>query len=377
MLKWNQTRDSDSSTMTSPLVYDAISRQWRDRIDHAHDYTVIRNDTLFRASFTDSFVFESEYNHMEQVKQELIDEYEGISVEDTFPGIECDTDEGPCYCVRSSETIDIPDLTPENILEDLSSDLTLVRGIGPRTGALLRGRGYRRIEHLLHHRRYAQAAGDCLDVLGSRDPHRILSLVRRWHPASHALVLRTAGLYEKERFVFLDLETLGLFSRPVILFGLARFLHGRLECSQYLLRTMDEELAALHATRAFLGDDGVLVSFNGRAFDVPYLKERYAFYGESPLIPNPHYDLLPPSRRRYRHVFPDCRLTTLERRLFCTGRDPDIPSSMVPEFYQAYLTTGNPGPLIPVVEHNRQDIVTLARLFCLYTEVPDGHRIDH
>jgi uncharacterized protein len=363
--------------MTSPLVYDAISRQWRDRIDQGHDYTVIRNDTQFRASFTGSFVFESEYHRVEQLKQQFIDEYEGIPVEDALQGTECDTDEGPCYCIRSTETMDIPDLSRDDVMEALCSDLTLVRGVGARTGALLRARGYHRIEHLLHHRKYAPAAGNCLDVLRSRDPHRILSLVRHWHPASHAQVLRTAGLYERGRFIFLDLETLGLFSRPVILFGLARFSHGRLECSQYLLRTMDEELAALRATRAFLGDDGVLVSFNGRAFDLPYLRERAAFYGDSTRIPNPHYDLLPPSRRRYRNVFPDCRLTTLERRLFGTSRDPDIPGSMVPEFYHAYLASGNPGPLVPVVDHNRQDIVSLARLFCLYMEDPDGCRADH
>ncbi|MGJ7027921.1 MULTISPECIES: ribonuclease H-like domain-containing protein [Methanothermobacter] len=32
----------------------------------------------------------------------------------------------------------------------------------------------------------------------------------------------------------------------------------------------------------------------------------------------------------------------------------------IPEYYSAYLSTGNPGPLVPVVEHNREDIVSLA-----------------
>ncbi len=41
---------------------------------------------------------------------------------------------------------------------------------------------------------------------------------------------------------------------------------------------------------------------------------------------------------------------------------------MVPEFYEAYLRTGNPGPLVPIVEHNRQDVVSLARLFALLSE---------
>jgi hypothetical protein len=38
---------------------------------------------------------------------------------------------------------------------------------------------------------------------------------------------------------------------------------------------------------------------------------------------------------------------------------------MVPEFYETYLTSGNPGPLVPIVTHNRQDLVSLARLFAL------------
>lgn len=264
--------------------------------------------------------------------------------------------------------MDLPGCSPGDVLADLSRDLTLVRGIGLRTKTRLNERGYHVIQHLLFHRRYAPAAQDSLDMLASRDPQCILSLVRRWHPPSHPLVLRTAGLFKKEQYVFLDLETLGLFSRPIILFGLARFRDGGLECCQYLIRTMEEELAALLAVREYLGDEGVLVTFNGRTFDVPYLRERYAFYGENPTIKNPHYDLLFPSRRRYRHIYPDCRLTTLESGLFGIRRELDVPSSMVPEFYQAYLTTGNAGLLVPVVSHNRQDVVTLARLFCRYME---------
>jgi len=59
---------------------------------------------------------------------------------------------------------------------------------------------------------------------------------------------------------------------------------------------------------------------------------------------------------------------TLEQRLFCIHREQDVPSMMVPEFYEAFLTSQNPGPLIPVVEHNCQDLVSLARLFCLFRE---------
>jgi uncharacterized protein YprB with RNaseH-like and TPR domain len=36
---------------------------------------------------------------------------------------------------------------------------------------------------------------------------------------------------------------------------------------------------------------------------------------------------------------------------------------MVPEFYETYLRTQNCGPLVPIVDHNRQDVVSLALLF--------------
>lgn len=357
--------------MTSPLVYDAISRQWRTRFDQSHDYTLIKNDTLFRTSFTDSFVFESEYRRAEQVKQDLLDRHNGQTLEEVLDGADQETGEGSCYCVQSTEPMVVPVPRKEDFAELLCSDLTLVHGIGLRTAHLLRQRGYHRIEELIHHRRFARPAADCLAILRSGDPEQVLRLVQRRHSPSHPLVLRTADLHDVPSFVFFDLETLGFFSRPIILFGLARVSDGRLEISQYILRSMEEELPALLATRAFLGEEPVLVSFNGRAFDLPYLRERYAFYGESSLVPALHYDLLAPSRRRYRQNFPDCRLTTLERRIFGIDRTPDIPSSMVPEFYQTYLTTGNPGPLLPIVRHNRQDIVTLARLFCHLREESD------
>ncbi|MFW6041116.1 MAG: ribonuclease H-like domain-containing protein [Thermoplasmatota archaeon] len=36
---------------------------------------------------------------------------------------------------------------------------------------------------------------------------------------------------------------------------------------------------------------------------------------------------------------------------------------MVPHFYEIYLNKGNPGPLVPILEHNRKDIASLVKLF--------------
>jgi uncharacterized protein YprB with RNaseH-like and TPR domain len=77
----------------------------------------------------------------------------------------------------------------------------------------------------------------------------------------------------------------------------------------------------------------------------------------------PHFDVLHFSRRRWKDHFRSLRLTALETEILGIRRNNDIPGQMVPEFYETFLRTGNCGPLIPIIEHNRQDVVSLALLF--------------
>lgn len=349
--------------MESGSAFSAVSRAWRSRIDGSPDYAVIGNDTVSRTSFHDSWVYSSQHTAALEYLSRLLSAYGGMGFDEIFQGSEEETYEGVCYCIRSTEPLELVDADREAIRRQLLSDLTLVHGIGRRTERRLKERGLRSIPDLVTHRRFGKAAATTMKVLSGSCPREIADLVSRWHATSHQLSFLTSGLYPSRDLLFIDLETLGFFSRPVILFGLAEINGRELLISQYLLRTIDEELPSLSAVHEHLRDDRVIVSYNGKAFDLPYLAERSAFYGRPVVFENPHYDLLHPARRRWRQQFSDCRLGTLERQLFGIGRTDDIPSAMVPEFYEAYLATGNPGPLVPIVSHNRQDLVSLARLF--------------
>jgi uncharacterized protein YprB with RNaseH-like and TPR domain len=64
---------------------------------------------------------------------------------------------------------------------------------------------------------------------------------------------------------------------------------------------------------------------------------------------------------------PDCRLETVEK-LLCVERAIDIPSALVPEFYLDYLRERNVGPLVAILEHNRQDLLSLALLLRKFWE---------
>jgi|GEM_PF-6313634 len=74
--------------MISESSYEAVSRQWRSKIDESHDFQVVRNDSVFRAGFSGSSVFESEFRKARDLKNDFLDIHAGMAVEDVFDGIE-------------------------------------------------------------------------------------------------------------------------------------------------------------------------------------------------------------------------------------------------------------------------------------------------
>lgn len=347
-------------------LFDRIGRQWQGHIDHNEEYEVLTDGNVFSTSFHSRYVFRSDYDRARRLRDRLMAEYNGRTPEDVFCGREVVGSGGIYYVLESETEIDPGRQEPERARAAILPDLTLIRGIGKRTEERLKRRGFETIADLAHHPQYRREAGLLLDHLADGNSRDLTEWIGRRHHRSHPLVLEASRFHDPEDFVFLDIETLGLFSRPIILLGIARMRSDRITVYQYLLRSIEEEPAVLTAALSHLLETrAALVTFNGRAFDLPYLHDRLAYYGIHARPVFPHFDALHFARRRWRDVFPSCRLVSLERALFGVSRCDDIPSQMVPEFYEAYQRTGNPGPLLPVVEHNRQDIISLARLFSL------------
>jgi uncharacterized protein YprB with RNaseH-like and TPR domain len=341
-----------------------IGALWQQRIQGLRDYEVIRDGNIFRTSFSESYVYSSDYSRARRRLEQLVNQYRGIPFSEVFPGEEVTNEGGVCFSLRSNHHLTRTRIDAENLRGEIFSDLTLVRGIGEATERHLKGRGYQTLWDLMQHPRFRAPAHKVIERISAGDSADIMDLIGCRHAKSHPLVLGLAGFHEPEDYVYLDIETLGLFSRPIILFGVGVIENGRLAVYQYLLRNIGEERAALIATLGHLaGDRPALVTFNGKAFDLPYVKERLAYYGMGAPGHIPHFDVLHFSRRRWRGSMPSLRLTVLEEEILGIRRKDDIPGQMVPEFYEAYLLTGNCGPLVPVIEHNRQDVVSLALLF--------------
>ncbi|HEX5167093.1 MAG TPA: ribonuclease H-like domain-containing protein [Thermomicrobiales bacterium] len=185
----------------------------------------------------------------------------------------------------------------------------------------------------------------------------------------HACLRAISGRYVAARdMIFLDTETTGLSGGTgthVFLVGVGRFTGEALHVRQFFMRHPGDEKALLSALAAEIGEIGALVTYNGRAFDVPLLETRYRMHGQSFVSPEQHIDLLSPARAIWKHRLPSCSLGTIERIVLGVERELDAPGWMIPQLYFDYLRSQNVTMLEPVFEHNRTDIVTLARLTAL------------
>jgi hypothetical protein len=166
-------------------------------------------------------------------------------------------------------------------------------------------------------------------------------------------------------FVLLDTETTGLGSGTgtlPFLVGLGTWEGGCLVIRQLLLPEQSDEPGYLSALAGLIPTDACLVTYNGRTFDWPLLVTRYRLHGRAAPAHSAHLDLLPLARTLWRHRLADARLATVEAAVCGVRRTQDLPGGLVPARYLAYLRSGHGGLLHEVLEHNRQDVVSMALL---------------
>ncbi|MDP6546161.1 MAG: ribonuclease H-like domain-containing protein [Phycisphaerae bacterium] len=167
---------------------------------------------------------------------------------------------------------------------------------------------------------------------------------------------------EPEDLAFFDLETTGLSSSPVFLIGVMVWADGGLVTRQFFARDYSEERAIVSMFADCLGGKKMLVSFNGKSFDLPYTRARAAATGVRFAFDGPHLDLLHVSRRAWKDRLPNCRLQTLEAHICGRHRTGDIPGHAIPQAYHDYVRTEDARQMVSTLEHNRLDLITLAEL---------------
>jgi uncharacterized protein YprB with RNaseH-like and TPR domain len=224
-------------------------------------------------------------------------------------------------------------------------------------------------------------------------------------------------------FLFFDIETTGLSGGAgthFFLIGMLEIEEEKLVLTQYFLASLSSEPLFLKHVGSHFKRGAVLVSYNGKSFDLNVIKNRFILNGmrfsgseyahneytpqdsmqkehsHLEFIPKEytqrghvpkgknvhvecaqhehthneytpaeytHLDLLHPSRRLWRGMFSDFSLGTVERMACGVKRINDIPGYRIPEVYSGYLRGGiDLDELSTIFIHNRNDVLSLPAL---------------
>lgn len=176
------------------------------------------------------------------------------------------------------------------------------------------------------------------------------------------------------RLAFVDLETNGLSKKSYpFCIGIGLWeptSSGETDIFSvyhFLMRTPDDEPAALSACVEMLQKADGLCTFNGASFDVPMLKRRCEHHRiKHPFDSLPHLDLLRFSRKIYAQR-KSHKLSRLEVDLLNIERVDDVPGAQIPRLWNRYLESKNPASLLGIFEHNRIDILSMVVLICEFS----------
>lgn len=201
--------------------------------------------------------------------------------------------------------------------------------------------------------------------------------------------------------LYLDTEATGLAGGTgtiPFLIGLAWFEGQELICEQYLLRRLGEEAPILARLAERLAMSSMIVSFNGKSFDMPLLRTRFVMNRIAPPKEPPHLDLVHLARRVHRTArgrsgvgdprsgptierwvetsdrtdelqrATSCKLVALERQILGFARVDDVPSAEIPARYSHFLRSGDADAIRAVCDHNLWDVVSMAALVGVYAD---------
>jgi len=248
-------------------------------------------------------------------------------------------------------------LTVKQKLERLIALTDKGRGMAARTGERPAVRR-RREPVLVFENSYALGAsyGQIPISMGLQIPADIIGFLSR-DAAFEGLDLSSA--------VFLDLETTGLAGGTgtvPFLVGLAFYRDDRFKVTQFFLNEMAEEDRLVRELAQFVQDMGFrsLVTYNGKAFDLPLVETRFALHRTPcPLRGMPHLDFLFSARSLWKHKYDSCRLFHLAQQIVQAERSEDIPGAEIPLRYFQYIRSGDFTLIDPILYHNQEDLLSL------------------
>ncbi len=176
-----------------------------------------------------------------------------------------------------------------------------------------------------------------------------------------------------EGLLFLDLETtslsIGTGNYPFMI-GLGCVKDESFVIDQFFMHNFGVEGTILKYVLSYFRQAGGIVTYNGKTFDMPLIKNRYRInrVQQFPLDITA-VDLLYSCRRIFKSLYENCTLKTMEERVLGVIRRDDIPGWLIPEVFFSYQRYGETERIPVVIEHNRMDIESMLMLFFVLNRI--------
>ncbi|MBN2878779.1 MAG: ribonuclease H-like domain-containing protein [Clostridia bacterium] len=185
--------------------------------------------------------------------------------------------------------------------------------------------------------------------------------------------------------LFFDTETTGLGTGASILaflIGVGYFESDKFILKQFLMNDYHQESSILKNFNDLLARHRAIVSYNGKSYDTHIVNSRSIINSLPRMMEGKtQLDLLHSARRLYKRRLESCSLSSLEKEILGIHRIDDIPGSEIPEIFFNYIKYKDKSMLEKVIEHNRQDILSMVGVASKLIDAFDngealGHRED-
>jgi uncharacterized protein len=184
--------------------------------------------------------------------------------------------------------------------------------------------------------------------------------------------------YDMRNIAYFDIETTGFEKDKdyIILISLGYFNEtGSLTIKQYFAEELSDEADILHAFGTDLSKFSRWCSYNGMAFDEPFIVRRMEKNNIYFSVPMEHIDLYRMIRPYYKQLGMErCNLKTVEKFLG-VQREDQIDGAMSVEMYYQYLDTKDEELKYILMLHNYEDVLNLPKIFKLIYKVESSSDI--
>lgn len=178
--------------------------------------------------------------------------------------------------------------------------------------------------------------------------------------------------YGMEKIAFYDIETTGFDKEEnkIILISLGCFLDAEnFTIKQYFAQNLDEEKLILQAFTQDLRDFKCWSSFNGIAFDEPFLIKRMELSNIRFTSPGEHIDIYRLIRPYYKQLGMErCNLKSVERYIGIE-REDQIDGGISVQLYFQYIQKRESSLSDIIMLHNYEDVLNLPKLFSILYEI--------